>query len=253
MLKRLKILGVTLLAIVLTSFLLYLYMDESLPTGKSGIEADDLAHKMMASINDQAWQNTGAISWGYDDRTYVWDKKRHLTQVNYEGNRVLLDINNRSGLIVEGHTKLSEEERKEICSWAWRYWCNDSFWLNPISKILDPGTERRLVDWHGQQTLLVTYTSGGSTPGDSYLWILDENGRPKSWKLWVSIIPIGGMRFSWEKWVELETGVAISTYHFNPVKMISLHNPVAKMSIEEMYNEDIFEPLFSDSSALVSF
>lgn len=253
MLKRLKILGVTLLAITLTSFLLYEYMDESLPSGQAGNEADELARKMMASINDQAWQNTGAISWGFDDRDYIWDRKRHLTQVNYEGNQVLLDINNRSGYIVDGTSSIKEEEKKEICSWAWKYWCNDSFWLNPISKIFDPGTERRLVEWHGKKALLVTYTSGGSTPGDSYLWILDENGWPKSWKLWVSIIPIGGMRFSWDQWVELETGVVISTYHFNQVKKIPIHNPVAKFSLSEMYDEDIFEPLSSKSNELISF
>lgn len=252
MLKKLKILGITLLAILLTSFLLYAYMDEGLPTGVQGEEADRLAHAMLASINDQAWQHTGAVRWGYDDRTYLWDRKRHLTQVHYDGNQVLLDINNRLGYLVEANQVLTNEEKKEICSWAWRYWCNDSFWLNPISKVFDPGTERSVIDWHGQKALMVTYTSGGSTPGDSYLWILDENGRPKSWKLWVSIIPIGGMKFSWNNWVKLETGVMVSTYHYNPIKIIPLHNPVAKFDLREMTQEDIFEPLlFSDK--LISF
>ncbi|MEP2023669.1 MAG: hypothetical protein ABJH98_04645 [Reichenbachiella sp.] len=253
MLKKLKILWVTLLAIFLAAFLLFEYMDEGLPKGEQGAEADQLARTMMASINDQAWQNTGALSWGYDDRTFVWDKKKHLAKVNYNEHQVLLDIDNRRGLIVNENPELSLEEKKEICHWAWRYWCNDSFWLNPVSKVFDPGTERSLVTWHGQKTLLVTYTSGGSTPGDSYLWILDENGRPKSWKLWVSIIPIGGMRFSWDKWVELETGVMVSTYHFNPVKTIPLHNPVGKTNLSDMFEEDIFTPLFSDSSALIPF
>lgn len=252
MLQKLKILWVTLLAIFLTCFLLFEYMDESLPNGELGDEADALASKMLSSINDQAWQSTGAVSWGYDDRTYIWDRKRHFAQVNYDGNQVFLDLNNRKGYISESVDGLSEEEKVEVCHWAWRYWCNDSFWLNPISKIFDPGTERRLVDWHGQKTLLVTYTSGGSTPGDSYLWILDEDGRPMSWKLWVSIIPIGGMRFSWDKWVELETGVMISTYHFNNLKTIPLHNPVGKADLSMMIDEDIFEVL-SDSEQLISF
>ncbi|WP_456459038.1 hypothetical protein [Reichenbachiella sp.] len=253
MLQKLKILWITLLAIFLTCFLLFEYMDESLPEGKLGDEADALAQKMLTSINDKAWQNTGAVSWGYDDRTYIWDRKRHLTEVNYEGHQVLLDLNNRLGVIVGVNNELTEEEKIEICHWAWRYWCNDSFWLNPISKVFDPGTERRVVDWHGQKALLVTYTSGGSTPGDSYLWILDQNGRPTSWKLWVSIIPIGGMRFSWDKWVELETGVMISTYHFNMVKTIPLHNPVGKTELIEMVGRDIFGPILNASTELVSF
>lgn len=252
MLKKLKILWVTLLAISLSAFLLFEYMDEGLPTGKQGEEAEQLAQKMLSAINDEAWQNTGAISWGYDNRTYIWDKKRHLTEVNYEGHQVLLDINKRLGWIKSDASGLSLQEQKEICLWAWKYWCNDSFWLNPISKIFDPGTERRIVDWHGKKTLLVTYTSGGSTPGDSYLWILDENGRPMSWKLWVSIIPIGGMKFSWDKWIELETGVMVSSYHFNPIKTIVLHEPIAKSDLSEMFGHDVFEPLIFNPN-LISY
>lgn len=227
-------------------------MDESLPEGELGQEAEELAAKMLSSINHKAWQNTGAVSWGFDDRTYIWDRDRHFTKVNYEGHQVLLDLNNRLGFIVGASNKMSEEEQAEICLWAWKYWCNDSFWLNPISKVFDPGTERRLVNWHGQKALMVTYTSGGSTPGDSYLWILDENGRPKSWKFWVSIIPIGGMKFSWDKWVKLETGVMISTYHFNPVKTIPIHSPVGKTTILDLVSEDIFVPL-QQSEELISF
>ncbi|WP_420579855.1 hypothetical protein [Reichenbachiella sp.] len=227
-------------------------MDESLPDGQLGEEADALAQKMLYSINDSAWQNTGAVSWGYDDRTFIWDRKRHFTQVNFDGNQVLLDINNRKGYIIESAKDLSVEEKVETCHWAWRYWCNDSFWLNPISKIFDPGTERRIVDWHGKKSLMVTYTSGGSTPGDSYLWILDDNGLPTSWKLWVSIIPIGGMRFSWDKWVKLETGVLISTHHFNTLKTIPLHSPVGKTDLSMMFEEDIFQPLVT-SELLISF
>lgn len=252
MLQKLKILWITLLAVFLTAFLLFEYMDEGLPEGKPGKEADQLAQKMLSSINDEAWQNTGVVSWGYDDRTYIWDKKRHLTQVNYDGRQVLLDINRRLGYIQSDHSGMSEEEKKEVCHWAWRYWCNDSFWLNPISKIFDPGTERSIVKWHGQKALLVTYTSGGSTPGDSYLWILDENGRPKSWKLWVSIIPIGGMKFSWDKWKKLETGVMVSTHHFNPVKTIPIKNPVARFDLSEISEGDLFKPLISESG-LISY
>lgn len=254
MLKKLKILWVTLLAIFLTAFLLFEYMDEKLPDGVVGPEADSLANRMLIAIDNQAWRTTGVVSWGYEDRTFIWDRKRHLTRVNYEGHEVLLDIDSRLGYILGNDAnELSEEKKQEICLWAWKYWCNDSFWLNPVSKIFDPGTERKLVRRHGQETLLVTYTSGGSTPGDSYLWTLDDNGRPKSWKLWVSIIPIGGMKFSWDNWQQLETGVWISTHHFNPVKSIPLHNPVGKSDLLLLTGKDIFESLFSDSEALISY
>jgi hypothetical protein len=42
-----------------------------------------------------------------------------------------------------------------------------------------------------QEALMITYASGGSTPGDSYVWFVDQNYMPKAWRMWVSIIPVG--------------------------------------------------------------
>ena len=89
-----------------------------------------------------------------------------------------------------------------------------SFWLNAPAKAFDPGTTRSLVETEGAEpALLVRYASGGVTPGDAYLWQLDENGVPLSWKMWISIIPIGGLEISWEGWTSLKTGARISTRH----------------------------------------
>jgi hypothetical protein len=41
-----------------------------------------------------------------------------------------------------------------------------------------------------QEALMITYASGGSTPGDSYVWFVDQNYMPKAWRMWVSIIPV---------------------------------------------------------------
>ena len=30
---------------------------------------------------------------------------------------------------------------------------------------------------------MVTYTKGGTTPGDTYVWLFDEKGNPKSFKM----------------------------------------------------------------------
>jgi len=68
-------------------------------------------------------------------------------------------------------------------------------------KIFDPGTERRIVNYKNKEALLITYTrSGGTTPGDSYLWILNEKFLPTSYKMWTRIIPIGGVSATWSDW-----------------------------------------------------
>ena len=81
-------------------------------------------------------------------------------------------------------------------------------------KAFDPGTERSIVKLKdGREGLKVQYNTGGVTPGDSYVWFLDENGQPEAWKMWVSIIPLGGIENSWEGWQTLSTGAKISTTH----------------------------------------
>jgi hypothetical protein len=48
-----------------------------------------------------------------------------------------------------------------------------------------------------QEALMITYASGGSTPGDSYVWFVDQNYMPKAWRMWVSIIPV--VETTWEE------------------------------------------------------
>ena len=64
-----------------------------------------------------------------------------------------------------------------------------------------------------KNALLVTYTSGGSTPGDSYLWHLDQDGKPKSFQMWVEILPIEGLEATWENWTTTESGAQFPTFH----------------------------------------
>ena len=60
---------------------------------------------------------------------------------------------------------------------------------------------------------MVTYTRGGSTPGDSYLWKLQPNGFPESFKMWVQIIPIGGLEATWDDWQLVESGAFLPKSH----------------------------------------
>ncbi len=242
--KIIKVISSIIVIIAGAVFLMITLQSESKPNGKIGSEADVLAEKMLSSVNDAAWQQTAVLSWGFRNHNYIWDKQRHFAQVKIDENEILIDINARKGVIVKSKEVLSEEKKSKLCKSAWEYWVNDSFWLNPITKCKDGGTAREITTLDdGTEALMVVYNSGGVTPGDSYLWILDENNRPKAWKLWVSIIPVKGMEFSWDNWVQLSTGAWISTLHRGALD-IKITDPKGYASLGDMNGGvDMFLPL----------
>jgi len=220
--------------------------NEAKPIGKSGAEADALAQKMFQAIDKTAWDSTTYVQWTFKGmHSFLWDKNRHFVKVTWEDNEVLLDTKKVTGKASVGGVAQSGEAADKLVQNAWSFFCNDSFWLNAPAKAFDIGTERRIVELEdGSQGLMVSYTSGGVTPGDSYLWILDENGLPKSWKMWVKIIPIGGMEFSWEKWTDLTTGAKIATFHTSSALDLDISNLKAGTDLAAMnLSEDPFSSL----------
>ncbi len=215
MIKFLKWAGLFLLALAALVVILGWILHKPLPKGTSGEAADQLAREMMEAVNKTAWDSTRWVRWTFMGmHDYVWEKERHLVEVRWEGSRVLLDPNAISGKAWQGEEPLSGKARDEAVKKAYGFFCNDSFWLNAVVKAFDPGTERFLVKRNeGEQALLVQYNSGGVTPGDAYLWLLDENNRPYAWQMWVSVLPIGGIETSWSQWDTLQTGALVATWH----------------------------------------
>lgn len=221
--KLFKILGGFLLigAIVLAVF--YFKNNESLPTGKQGPKADALATKMLKALNYEAYKTTRFIEWSFRGKHfYKWNKQENIVEVSWDSNKVNLYTKSpeKSIVLVDG----KEVENKEILQKAIDYFNNDSFWLVAPYKVFENGIERRIVEYEGKEALLVTYTTGGSTPGDSYLWILDEKGRPTSYKMWVSIIPTGGMEATWNDWITTESGAVLPTKHEMSVGTLNMGN-----------------------------
>jgi hypothetical protein len=117
-------------------------------------------------------------------------------------------------LAFENEIKIEGEEKLELIEKAWAKWCNDSFWMFAPYKAFDLGTARSVVeDPDAKYGLMVKYETGGVTPGDSYLWLLDENYIPTGYKMWAKIIPVGGTYFSWEDWITLPSGAKLSINH----------------------------------------
>jgi hypothetical protein len=203
------ILGILAVAIVLYS------MNEPRPEGTPGPAADTLARSMEAAVNKAAWERTGAVRWTFfEQHHYVWDRQRGLVEIRWGESRALFRAADQTGRVWSKGEEQRPEDAREAIKTAYAYWTNDSFWLNPVVKFFDPGVERSLVKRdNGRDALLVTYTSGGLTPGDAYLWIPGEDGLPAAWRMWVQIIPIGGIEVTWEGWKELSTGAKVATEH----------------------------------------
>jgi hypothetical protein len=187
-----------------------LMLHRSRPAGERGPEAEALARRMIGAVDGDAWARTGAVRWTFaGQNAHLWDRRRGLARVRTGDVEVLLRAGQPVGRAWRAGARVTGEDERRLVRKAHEAWINDSFWLNAVVKAFDPGTERARVG----DALLVSYASGGSTPGDAYLWELDAQGRPVSWSMWVSILPIGGVRATWEGWVRLSTGAWISTEH----------------------------------------
>lgn len=210
-----RVLGLMSGLLLIVGIVGYLIFNKSIPEGQQGEEAEALADKMLAALNAPGWDTTRYVNWGFAERhTYKWDRKTDSVVVSWNDTEVRLHTKSISGSATRKGKRLSGEELNELIQEAWSYFCNDSFWLIGPFKVRDPGTTRALVknEQEGDQ-LLVTYTGGGVTPGDSYLWSFNPDGTPKAYQMWVSIIPIGGIEATWEDYTTLPTGAKLAQLH----------------------------------------
>jgi hypothetical protein len=212
----LKILVGIVILLVAGFFILKAIYSKDLPQGVKGPEAEQLAQKMLDAINYAAFDTLPYVTWSFrGEHHYVYDKTNNTARISWGDNEVHLKMNDISGkAFVNGEEITDPGTSDKLVKTAWEYWCNDSFWYNAPSKVFDKGTERSVVtNEDGSKSLMVTYVSGGVTPGDSYLWHLDDDGLPNCYQMWTKIIPIGGVSASWENWVELPNGAKISSFH----------------------------------------
>ncbi len=216
LLKIIKILGIIIGIIMGVLIVLFLIFNEPLPKGEQGRAADALAEKMLVAIHKSDWDSTGVVQWSFrDSHHFIWDKTRNWVQVKWDDKEVYVVLDELTGVAFKNGQRLEGKKADKLIKKAWSFFANDSFWLNAPSKVFDKGTERRLVKMNdGNDGLLITYASGGVTPGDSYLWILNSDGLPQSWKMWVKIIPIGGIQTTWQDWKTLETGAKVAQNHY---------------------------------------
>lgn len=249
--RFLKILAAILFGLVILLMGLAWYASDPRPEGVGGPAADAMAAKMEAAVNKDAWERTGAVTWSFfEEHHYVWDRTRDVVEVKWGDTRVLLRTADKTGLVYGKDGAITGADAESALTRAYGFWINDSFWLNPVAKLRDPGVTLSIVtEDDGQEGLLVSYGSGGVTPGDAYLWNIDPDGLPIRWRMWVSIIPIGGITTTWENWIKLSTGALIATEHEAGGRVLTfLTNVAGAETLEGLEGVDAatFAPLFQN-------
>jgi hypothetical protein len=223
--KTLKIIGLLITVSIVAVGIYYIVNNEALPKGVQGKEAEELAEKMMSAINKRAFDSTEILEWSFRGKHhYVWKKQQGLVDVSWDSISVTVNLNDYSKSIGTS---------SELIETAINFFNNDSFWLIAPYKVFDDGVERSIVKVNNKDALLIKYTSGGTTPGDSYLWILDENYMPVSFKMWTQIIPIGGVSATWNDFITADSGIKLPTSH-----TLSLLGMKIDMGEVKAYNPD---------------
>jgi hypothetical protein len=187
------------------------WFSKPLPESITGPEADRLARDVQEALNITGYEALGEIQFSFRDHHYLWNKTEERVLVSWEDHQVDLILSEiENSKIIQGG---KDSNRTDLIEKAKAYFYNDSYWLVAPFKFFDPGVVRSLVETdNGSKALLITHTSGGVTPGDSYLWYFDENLIPTHFELWVSIIPIKGVSATWSSWVSKQD-VLFSTFH----------------------------------------
>ena len=240
--KKIKYTALLFLLLVAMLAIFYFTYNEALPKGEQGKQADELASKMLKELAYEAYKNTEVLEWTFRGKHhYKWYKQENIVIVSWNQNKVILNTkkSEKSEVYIDNKKVLNSKILKQAID----FFNNDSFWLVAPYKVFDAGTERRIVKYNNKDALLITYGAGGTTPGDSYLWILDENYMPTSFKMWVKIIPIGGLSATWSDWKTTKSGIKLPTKHTLSLLglEISMGTVKAKNSNEDKLSKSILK------------
>lgn len=203
-----------LLAFLLVGFIvLKLVFNEDIPQGEQGAKADELGYAILEAINHKEFTQVTEIHWTFRGvNRYVWKVQQNAVDVFWDDYKVAyVTTYPQISFAWKDGKKLTGAELQKAIDYAGTNFNNDSFWLVAPHKIMDIGTERELIQEDGKEKLLVRYTTGGTTPGDVYVWEVDGNNKPIAFKMWVSILPFDGLQANWNNWQMTNGGFPMAT------------------------------------------
>jgi hypothetical protein len=187
------------------------------PEGDEGQLAQELAARLEAAVDIPAWKKVGAVRWIFRGKNrHLWDRTRGLALFSSgEGKdevKAMIHVGSKRGIAFRGGERVSGDDEKKLLEQAYSSWANDSYWLNPIAKLRDKGVTLAASE-DAPDRLVVHFSSGGVTPGDTYAYQLGQDGKPVAWYMWVKILPVKGAKSSFAGWKQLPGGAWISTEH----------------------------------------
>jgi hypothetical protein len=214
--KILKIIGVIFLLLATTVGVACFVFSNKLPESTPGDKALELAAKVEKAVGIQSFYQIPVLSFGFRDRNqHVWDKKRGLSRVVYgkekDQTEILFFTYNKKGIAFQNGVRLTGDEEKKAVEDGYARWANDSFWLNPFTKLRDKGVTLSIPN-DDPSSLIVAFSSGGVTPGDTYRFYIGDDGVPTACDMWTSVLPVQGAHVSWDEWRDV-SGAKIATNH----------------------------------------
>lgn len=244
--KFLKYLIIILIVLAIIAFIAIKVISDPLPEGKSGSDADKWVQQIQTKLNRPAYDTLAYLKWEFfrPGQKYLWDKQRNLAVIEWAGNKAIMNLTSQVAITYADGVQQEGDAHEALKQKAWSNWCNDSFWMFAPFKMNDPGTSREIVELEeGGKGLKISYSDGGVTPGDSYVWMIGDDNVPTGYRMWTSIIPVQGMYSGWSGW-ESHKGVLLSTKHDLLGKEVEMSGVAAGHTLEEVgYSNDPFAQL----------
>lgn len=197
------------------------------PKGVEGPDAEKLTDRMIAGAQMDLWNSkTAAVSFDFRGKYQIfWDKKRNLAEVISSGTRVQYNTLTGKSACFENDHIVFGDKCALLMKDAVKKFVNGTYWLSPAFHARSPGARRMLVD---DTRLLIDYPSGGVTPGDAFMFSLDNEGKIANMQTWASTIPIKGSNIPFSGYITTATGVKVATKH-KVLKFVNVNLDHVKM------------------------
>lgn len=202
---------------------------QPIPAGHEGAEAEALVKDIYKAVCLPCWEDTGAVYWVFSSsfrgnvqeyRELLWDRGRGFVQVREGTTEVQFSL--KTEQVLAYRNNLPVVNPAPLVERAFQSFQADKHWLFPAASLSEAGVRRAGARYGDELTLRVDYRNRSFFPGDSYLWFVAVSGLPYGWKMWKSNYPVKGMWMTFEKWITLDTGARVATFHQGLGNTVSL-------------------------------